>query len=445
MKRIAIYLATLLAALNAAAAHPFADVSVEVNDTLGLITVGFTVDPADVKLTSGSELRLTPLIASADTTTALEPLILAGRTRLLTYERGMRRTDGSQLFRAGRGPRIVYRRTAPWHGVDATVSISEVKEGCCGKTVSDTAFTVAAVNVRPARLIDPSFYRVPDVKAVAKIQELKGSAYVDFPVNRTVILPDYRNNRLELGKILASINAVRSNPDATITDISIKGYASPEGSYENNARLAAGRTEALTAYVKSRHDFAATDFHTDCEPENWAALRDSVAVSVVPDAAGIIGIIDSDLPPDAKEAEIKSRYPADYEFLRTNVYPALRRSDYVVRYTIRQFDDPAEIRRVYRERPSSLNLHELMILAADCTPGSAEFNDVMATAVRLYPDDRRCALNAAAAAIDRGDTQAAAYYLGLCRPDAETDRLHDALRRLQAGAVTVTYLNQSDK
>lgn len=436
----------MLAALSANASLPVSDINVEVNDTLRSLTVSFTVDPADVKLASNSELCLCPMIASADTTTLLEPLVLAGRTRLIAYERGMHRRQQAQLFRAGRGPCIVYRRTAPWNGGDATVSISAVKEGCCGKSLSDTVVNVAAVTARPARLIDPSFYKVPDdVKAEVKIQEVKGSACVDFPLNSTEILPDYRNNRVELGKIIASIAAVRANQYATITDISIKGYASPEGAYENNARLALGRTKALCAYVNSRHDFATAEFHTDCEPENWADLRDSVMVSIVANPDAIIRIIDSDLAPDAKEAEIRRLYPADYDFLRANVFPALRRSDYVVRYTIRQFEDPEEIRRVYDERPTSLNLRELMILAAEYTPGSAEFNDVMATAARLYPDDRRCALNAAAAAIDRGDTQGATYYLGRCQPGADTDRLRDALRRLRAGAATVTYFNQSEQ
>ncbi len=62
-----------------------------------------------------------------------------------------------------------------------------------------------------------------------KIINLEGQAYIDFPVNRTEIYPDYRKNPLELQKILKTIDAVKGNSDATVKQISLKGFASPEG------------------------------------------------------------------------------------------------------------------------------------------------------------------------------------------------------------------------
>jgi len=45
-------------------------------------------------------------------------------------------------------------------------------------------------------------------------------------------------------------------------------------------------------------------------------------------------------------------------------------------------------------------------------PGTQEFNDIFETAVRLYPNDPTAQVNAAVAALGRGDTVSAARYLG---------------------------------
>ena len=51
------------------------------------------------------------------------------------------------------------------------------------------------------------------------------------------------------------------------------------------------------------------------------------------------------------------------------------------------------------------------MVAQTYEPGSKEFNDVMETAVRLYPQDQTANLNAACARMEAGDLQGAAEYL----------------------------------
>lgn len=69
-------------------------------------------------------------------------------------------------------------------------------------------------------------YVAPPVEVKNRAKE--GSAFLDFPVNRTEIRPDYRQNSRELAAIQEIIESVRGDKYATITGISIKGYASPE-------------------------------------------------------------------------------------------------------------------------------------------------------------------------------------------------------------------------
>jgi len=60
---------------------------------------------------------------------------------------------------------------------------------------------------------------------------------LDFPLNKTHILPDFRGNQKELDKIRGILDSITSNPDYEITGIYLTGYASPEGSYAQNEVL----------------------------------------------------------------------------------------------------------------------------------------------------------------------------------------------------------------
>ena len=161
-----------------------------------------------------------------------------------------------------------------------------------------------------------------------KINAVKGSAYIDFPVNRTELYAEYRRNPEELMKIRATIDSIKNDADIRILSVSIKGYASPEGSYANNARLAKGRTETLRQYVQELYDFPDTLLTTAYEPEDWAGLEHFVEDSKLKNRTNILEIIRSHREPDAKEWKIKASYPTDYAFLLKEVYPGLRHSDY---------------------------------------------------------------------------------------------------------------------
>ena len=236
-------------------------------------------------------------------------------------------------------------------------------------------------------------------------------AYIDFPVNKTVIYPDYRGNVVELAKIRNNIDSVRNDKDITITSLSIKGFASPEGTYANNERLAKGRTEALKDYVESLYHFGTGFIRTSYDPEDWDGLREYVVTSALPGKTGILEIIDSNLAPDVKDARIKKNFPGDYAYLLREVYPALRHSDYTINFTIREFTDVNEIRNLVKNAPQKLSLNEFYLAAQGLEPGSDDFCEIFETAVRMFPADNAANLNAASASLSRGDLKAAETFL----------------------------------
>ena len=200
----------------------------------------------------------------------------------------------------------------------------------------------------------PELIFVQPKAEIMKSRSLSGSAYIDFPVDQTVIYPDYRRNTTELGKIQATIDSVRNDKDVTITSVWLKGFASPESPYKHNTELAIGRTAALKKHIGQLYHFADSIIQTDYEPEDWAGLRRYVEQSNINYRAEILALIDSDMEPDAKEAKIKRTYPDEYRFMLQNFYPALRHTDYRIDYNIRKFNKVEEIKRIMAEQPQKL-------------------------------------------------------------------------------------------
>lgn len=148
--------------------------------------------------------------------------------------------------------------------------------------------------------------------------------------------------------------------------------------------------------------------------------------------------------PDAKEAKIKRTYPRQYDFLLRHCYPALRRTEYRIDYKVRSYTDLEEIKRIFVEQPYKLSLNEFYLVARTYEPGTAEFTEVFEKAVRLFPRDKTANLNAANAAMRRGNHDAARRYLARAGDSAEAVYARGALAiREKDYGTAVLYLEKA--
>lgn len=378
----------------------------------GYMTVEMKIDLADLAVDVNRAVLLTPRLVNGSDSLDLPSIGIYGRRRYYFYLRNGESmlTDEDELsYKASRKPDIIeYHNIVPyveWMN-GAVLSLHRSDYGCCNTLLTEEEGKLGRYAVFTPELV----YVRPEDEAV-KIRSLEGSAFIDFPVNKTVINPDYRNNTAELGKIQATIDSVRADKDITITQVRLKGFASPEDSYRHNTELAIGRTAALKQHIEQLYSFADSIIVTDYEPEDWVGLRRQVEQSDLSHRTEILALIDSDMDPDAKEAKIKRTYPEEYRFLLRNCYPALRHTDYRIAYNIRTYSDVKEIIRVMGESPQKLSLSEFYLAAGEYEPGSEEWGEVFETAVRMYPDDETANLNAANAAMRREDLKRAERYL----------------------------------
>ena len=463
MKKIIIASILLSASATAARAGVIVDnVAVE-NFTAerngNYLAIAMDVDLSGLDVKTNNCVVLSPCLINGADTLALDPIAVYGRRRYYHYLRSgadslVPAPDRSFVYRASDRPDAVsYSRLVsyqPWMD-GAVLTMRRIDRGCCGKVLLADSGEIGRcilpqtdTDILNSAVFFPELVYIRPAGEREKHRALEGRAYIDFPVNRTELRPDYRRNSAELAAIIATIDTVRNDRDASIDTVTLKGYASPESPYANNRRLAIGRTEALRRYINRLYDFGSATVITDYEPEDWDGLRRAVASSNLDNRDAIIALIDSDMDPDAKEARIKALYPDDYSFMLQTYYPALRHTDYRVSYVVRSFSDPAEILRIMKSRPQNLDQNEFYVAASELEPGSDEFTEVFETAVRMFPDDEIANLNAANAAMRRGDLDGADRYLAKAgsSPEAVYARGAVAIRRYDFDTAR-RYLRQA--
>ena len=377
----------------------------------GHLNLDIDVDLTHLDIKPTQVVVLTPCIINEADTFKFKSIGVYSRNRRIFYQRNMemKPTGTGDINLKASESRVVIDYNASTKFMDwmdgCKLELVRTDYRCCGQ--SALVERTELVDRFPLEAYHPELIYLRPQREVVKTREISGSAYIDFPVSKTFINPTYRNNTVELAKIIGTIDSVKNDRDITIKSIFIKGYASPESPYSNNTRLAKGRTEALKDYVESLYHFGEGFIKTDFEPEDWAGLERYVMASSLPHREEILEAIRSDREADNKEWFIKSRWKEDYRYLLDNCYPALRHSDYTIEYEIRSYASPAEIEKVLYTAPQNLSLEEFYILAQTYEPGSEKFNDLFETAVRMYPNDPVANLNAANTAILRKDYRTA--------------------------------------
>ena len=396
------------------------DVDVTVNEQTRMLDVQLDLRMKDFKVGRNGEAVYTPIIFSEDGRDSLvmDPFIVAGRNRWYWYLREGKLDSGqAPIYRSGSKEMVTINESfplQPWMTNEGTVEVRQQCANCCAK-LEPVPGNSKWGNVLVARIHTPQvpefdYVFAPPVEDKPVEKSVEGRAFVTFVVNRTELNPHYMITPQELKKITNSIDEVKLDPDAIITEIHIKGFASPEGPYDNNVRLAKGRTETLAKYVNSLYKFPDGIMTTSYDPEDWGGLRSYVTDSMnfnLQNRAGLLAIIDGPLGFDARDAALKSQFPKDYEVILKQIYPWLRHSDYKVKYNIKVYTDLENLMRLYNTDPTKLRPVDFYTIAQQYPAGSPQYLDVMKKGLEVYPDEPMINLNVANIYLKEGDFEAA--------------------------------------
>lgn len=405
-------------------------VRLEQNGDFLYIDIDFVL--TDVKVKSANGVDLIPQLIVPSQTKNLPKVSIKGREEYLAYERTLSLMTKKEEAAYEKPYAVVkdykrksdvieYRYALPYEAwmADARLDVQRDECGCGETALMDVEQVVDRVTVEkplePYTVTPYLAYVQPEAEEV-KRREIQAECFLDFVVNRVDIRPDYMNNPRELGKIRAMIDDLKNDPSIRVNRLDIIGYASPEGTLEQNKRLSEGRAMALRDYLASHYDFPRNQYHIVFGGENWDGLVKALGTIYVDYKDEILDIIENIPIVKGREGKLMRLHGgAPYRYMLKEIFPSLRVAICKVEYDIKNFD-VEEAKEMIKRRPQNLSLNEMFAVANTYPKGSQQFVDVFETAVRIFPEDEVANLNAAVAALLQNNIVAAERYLTRIKP-----------------------------
>ena len=313
-----------------------------------------------------------------------------------------------------------------------TVKIPEVKIG----------YGVIATSQLLSRC-DITAATAPD--AYQRIIAQKQEANIKFLINQATLRASELNSVSvkDLGKILKEIND--NTLTRALTNIEVSAYASPDGKFDFNEKLAEKRQNVSSNYLKKELKKIKMDADVDTKftAEDWEGFQELISKSNLQDKQVILRVLSMYEDPEEHEQQI-SNMSEIYTDIKQNILPELRRARLIVNYEIIGRSD-AQILEQFASDPSKLSVEEMLYGANRLVKDDATRQKWNETIAKQYPSDYRALNNLAQQAISKGDVNAAESYLkqaAQVSKNASEVNTNLALMSLKSGDVAKaeTYL-----
>lgn len=378
------------------------------------VKVAMDIRLDDLKLKSNRGLMLVPMMVNGEDTLRMQAVEVLGRKRYIYWQRnGATMTENPLVVERrhnGEQQTVAYKTEVGYEDWMTNSSLVLAEDNCgCTQSLLGNALTSDGGEALLGPWKCAYAYVEPDPEPVKERHE-SGVARLNFHLDKYDIVPSLGNNRAELDSIRRTIDKVRDDADVKITSIELHGYASPDGNYYHNADLARNRIRALYLYLRDMYNLPDGLYRNNTTPEDWEGAIAQARKSDLIKKDEVLRIMESEMHPDQKEAQLRLKTPADYRFLVDNVFPGLRRTEYTVNYDVRNFN-LEEARKLINTRPQKLSLKEMYVVANSYERGSEEYKHAYDVAVAMFPNDETANVNAAYVALDGGDLGRAERYL----------------------------------
>ncbi len=244
-----------------------------------------------------------------------------------------------------------------------------------------------------------------------RVRAQKTEANIKFLVNQA----NLRKSELKSGSVqefvdmLKKINADREG--LNLKNVEVAAYASPEGGFSFNDKLASKRQTASQAYVDQQLKAAKLgDANVDARytAQDWDGFKRLVQTSSIQDKDVILRVLEMYKDPAEREQQIRNMSEGFRE-LADGILPELRRSRLIINYeTVGRSDE--QIKEQYKADAAKLSPDELLY-AATLTDDASEKEAIYKKAAEIYDKDYRAYNNLAVMAFNKGDESTAKQYL----------------------------------
>ncbi|MDR1881593.1 MAG: hypothetical protein LBR26_02275 [Prevotella sp.] len=199
---------------------------------------------------------------------------------------------------------------------------------------------------------------------------------------------ELRSTELNSSNLAAWKDLVKeaNDNDRKNVDIEISAYASPDGGYDLNEKLAEKREKNTTSYLTK--EFKKKDIDTEINAkytaQDWEGFQKLVQASSLQDKDIVLRVLSMYPDTETREKEIKN-ISAIYSGLAETILPKLRRSRLIANVEVIGKTDE-ELRKAANSDLTGLSVEELLYTAnLDGTPKEKIYTHI----TRQFPDDYR--------------------------------------------------------
>ena len=246
--------------------------------------------------------------------------------------------------------------------------------------------------------------------AYQRIIEKKQDANIKFLIQQANLRSsELKNNSVK--EFVSLLNKIQQEQETlALKNIEVSAYASPDGGFDLNDKLANKRQKNTETYLKqqlkkTKNTGAAVD--AKYTAQDWEGFQELVKVSNIQDKDVILRVLSMYKDPEEREQQIKNMSSVFRE-LADGILPQLRRSRMTINYEVIGRSDE-QIKEQYKSDAQQLSLEELLYNAG-LTDNAAEKEDIYKTTTKLFSNDARAFNNLATLAYQRGDYSAAKSY-----------------------------------
>jgi Flp pilus assembly protein TadD len=246
--------------------------------------------------------------------------------------------------------------------------------------------------------------------AYQRISKQKQEANIKFLIQQANLRKsELANNSVqEFVKMLQRINADRQG--LNLENVEVSAYASPDGGFSINDKLAAERQKNSEQYVNQELNRIQMKANVDAKytAQDWEGFQELVKASDIQDKEVILRVLSMYKDPEEREQQIKNISSAFRE-LADGILPQLRRARLTINYeTVGRSDD--QILAQIKQDATKLSIEELLY-GANLKEDLGEKEDIYKLATEIYPSDARAYNNLATIQYARGNYKAADQYI----------------------------------
>lgn len=345
MKKKLIYAVLCLAMALPAGAQKYYNDAISITDVSlwqqgESLYIDMQIDMRNLKVDNDRTLTLTPMLVSADRNLVLPEIIINGRRRQKAYVRSMALNSETNLGVPSNKKEVLsYTQVIPYQSwmENASLNLEENLCGCGGHQEVLTQEPIPneiSTEIKRLSAIHPILSHIQLPADRLEVRSKQYEAHLEFPVNQSVILPDYMNNKSELQNIQKMLSETLNDKGLNVKGIYIEGFASPEGALKLNEQLSVKRAEALKNYLTAQGQIPAGLCHVSFGGENWDGLVKALESSTLKEKTTLLDIIEQTSDIALRKQKLKNvNGGAPYRVMLRELYPALRKVNCRVDYT----------------------------------------------------------------------------------------------------------------